>query len=61
MEDDIKDALEVAAGTRLKSGGLGDPRTPTAHDLAATRRVVRLFLESLDADLTVSELRQFLS
>ena len=61
MEDEIQDALEVAAGTRLKAGGLGDPRTPTPHDVAATRRVVSLFLESLDPDLTVSELRLHLS
>lgn len=61
MDDEIQEALELAAGIRLKTGSFGDPRAPTPHDVAATRRVVSLFLEGLDADLTVSELRHHLS
>jgi len=60
MEDEILEALEVAAGTRLKQER-GNPTTPTLHDLAATRRVIGLFLESLDPELTVSELRHHLT
>ena len=60
MENEIAEALEVAAGARLKSQ-YGEPTTPTQHDVSATRRVVSLFLESLDPDLTVSELRHHLT
>lgn len=60
MPDEIQEALELAAGSRLKAE-YGAATTPTAHDLAHVRRVVNLFLESLDDDLTVSELRQHLS
>ena len=60
MEDEIQDALEAAASPRLKSG-IGEPTTPTAHDVGAVRRTIALFLESLDPELTVSELRRVLS
>lgn len=60
MEDEIQNALEAAASPRLKSG-IGEPTTPTAHDVGAVRRTIALFLESLDPELTVSELRHHLT
>lgn len=59
MEDEILEALELAAGLRLK-GDFGSRRTVSRHDVAATRRQIILFLESLDAELTVAELREYL-
>lgn len=60
MDDEIQDALEAAASPRLKSG-IGERTTPSAHDVGAVRRTITLFLESLDPELTVSELRRVLS
>lgn len=59
MENDIEEALELAAGTRLKSGVLART-TVSHHDVAVTRKVILLFLECLDAELTVAELRECL-
>jgi len=62
MEDEIQEALEAAAGPRLKTGwDMDAPRTATEADVRAVRRTVALFLESLDPDLTVSELRRHLT
>lgn len=60
MEEEIQDALEAAAATRIKSEH-GSPQTPTEHDVRTVRRTVSLFLESLDPELTVSELRHHLT
>ena len=60
MEDEIQEALEAAASPRIKSE-MGSPQTPTAADVRTVRRTVSLFLESLDPELTVSELRHHLS
>ena len=58
----IEDALDLAAGSRLRTSGgyLDDRRTANRHDVAITRKIILLFLESLDADMTVAELREYL-
>lgn len=56
---EIEEALELAAGMRLRSG-IDAARTVSKSDLAATRKQILLFLESLDADLTVGEIREHL-
>lgn len=58
-DSDIRDALEVAAGTRLRSG-INKRTTPSEGDVRITARVILLFLENLDDELTVSELRRAL-
>lgn len=60
MEDDIRDALEAAASPRIKSQ-MGSPQTPSEHDVRSVRHTISLFLESLDPELTVSELRHHLT
>ncbi len=57
MSPEIYEALELAAGIRLKSGIMAR-QTVSEHDTAATRKIILLFLESLDAELTVAELRE---
>ncbi len=56
---EIDDALELAAGMRLRSGIDAD-RSASKGDIAVTRKQILLFLESLDADLTVGEIREYL-
>lgn len=57
MSPEIYEALELAAGIRLKSG-ITERTTVSPYDTAATRRAILLFLESLDSELTVAELRE---
>lgn len=57
MDAEIEDALDLVAGTRLRSG-VSDRQTASAHDVAVMRKIILLFLESLDAELTVGELRE---
>lgn len=62
MDDEIQEALEAAAGPRMKTGwDMDAPRTATDADVRAVRRTISLFLESLDPELTVSELRHHLT
>lgn len=58
----IEDALDLAAGSRLRTlgGSIDDRRTASRSDVAITRKTILLFLESLDADMTVAELREYL-
>ena len=56
---EIDDALELAAGMRLRSG-IDTNRSASEGDIAVTRKQILLFLESLDADLTVGEIREHL-
>lgn len=56
---DLDDALELAAGMRLRSG-LDARKTVSEGDIAVTRKQILLFLENLDADLTVGEIREYL-
>lgn len=57
MSPEVFEALELAAGIRLKSG-ITARTTVSEHDTAVTRKVILLFLESLDPEVTVSELRE---
>ena len=59
MEQDVQEALELVAGTRLK-GGDGTRTTVNKHDVSIMRKMILLFLESLDEDMTVAELREYL-
>jgi len=61
MEQEIQDALELAAGRRLnRSGMIGERQAVNRGDVESTRKLLLLFLESLDVDLTVGELREYL-
>jgi hypothetical protein len=57
--EEVESALELAAGMRLRSG-IDAARTASKGDIAVTRKQILLFLESLDADLTVGEIREHL-
>ena len=57
FDEEIEDALDLAAGMRLKSG-ISERQTASRHDVSVTRKMILLFLESLDTDLTVGELRE---
>lgn len=59
MDAEIEEALDLVAGTRLRSG-VNDRQTASAQDVAVMRKIILLFLESLDAELTVGELREHL-
>lgn len=54
---DVQDALELAAGTRIRSG-MDRPQSASAGDVAVTRKQILLFLESLEPDMTVGEIRE---
>lgn len=60
--EDVEAALDLAAGTRMRtSAGYHNERaTANEHDRAVMRKIILLFLENLDADMTVSELREYL-
>jgi hypothetical protein len=59
MEAEILEALEVASGSRIESRS-GARQTVNKHDVSITRKTILLFLESLDPEMTVSELRHHL-
>ncbi|MBZ7921654.1 hypothetical protein LAC81_07650 [Ensifer adhaerens] len=58
MNEDIEEALELAAGLRIPCGLDDGRRTASRRDVTVTRKTILLFLESLDAELTVAELRE---
>jgi hypothetical protein len=59
--EDIIDALEIAAGSRIPSGSdIRRRRTVSGGDVSITRRTILLFLENLDPEMTVAELREHL-
>ncbi|KQV27566.1 hypothetical protein ASC97_04080 [Rhizobium sp. Root1203] len=61
METEIEEALALAAGGRIPTGGfIAERRTVSRGDVAVTRKTLLLFLENLDPDLTVAELRECL-
>lgn len=61
MQQEIDEALELAAGRRLSNTlGIGQRASVNRGDVESTRRLLLLFLESLDADITVAELREHL-
>lgn len=57
MREDVQDALDLAAGMRIR-GDVGAHQTASRRDNAVTKKQVMLFLESLDADMTIGELRE---
>lgn len=57
--EEVEAALELVAGMRLRSG-VDAARTASKGDIAVTRKQILMFLESLDADLTVGEIRECL-
>lgn len=61
MQAEVEEALELAAGGRLPTGGfVADRRTVNRGDVAVTRKTILLFLENLDPEMTVAELREHL-
>lgn len=61
MAPDIQEALELVAGRRLPTGyAIGARASVSRGDVENTRKLLLLFLESLDADLSVGELREHL-
>lgn len=54
---DLLEALEVAAGSELKSGAF-ERQTVNDAQVQRVRRLVVRFLENVDDDLTVLELRE---
>lgn len=61
MEEDVQEALELAAGSRKKVGMFSDHHaTPSRSDVAVTRKTILLFLESIDPMMTVGDLRYHL-
>ncbi len=57
MSEEIEEALELAAGMRLRSE-MSAHQSVSRRDTAVTRKQILLFLESLDADMTVGEIRE---
>lgn len=61
MPHEVQEALELAAGGRIPTGGYNDDRrTANRRDITITRRTILLFLESLSPEMTVAELREHL-
>lgn len=60
MEEEIIDALESTAGNRKNHGRIGDPAVPDKQDITDWRNRLMRFLEELDADITVGEIRSVL-
>lgn len=61
LREDIAEALEIAAGTRIPSGSdMRSRRTASGGDVSITRKTILLFLENLDPEMTVAELRDSL-
>lgn len=60
MNEDIIDALEATAGNRKARGRLGDPVVSDRMDIIHWRNHLLLFLESLDGDYTVTDIRETL-
>lgn len=56
-EQEIADALESTAPNRGNRGRFGDPATASPADVRLYRDTLLRFLEEIDGDLSVSELR----
>lgn len=60
-DEEIGEALELAAGLKIEVGcSIDRRRTAGPYATASTRRAILLFLECLDPELTVAELRECL-
>jgi hypothetical protein len=57
MVGELMEALEVAAGSELKSGAFERRTVSNAH-VDRVRRLVMRFLENIDDDLTVRDIRE---
>jgi len=61
LEEQVSDALDLASGSRIRTGGfIGHRTTVSKGDVAITRKTILLFLEHLDPETTVAELRECL-
>jgi hypothetical protein len=60
MDDDIIEALESSAPVRKDRGRMGDPTTGDKADTIIWRDGLMRFIEELDDNLTVREIRMAL-
>lgn len=60
MEDEILEALESTAPVSGDRGRIGDPKTSSDADVNLWRRSLLRFLNELDEDLTIGEVRRVL-
>jgi hypothetical protein len=60
MEQEIADALELAAGMRIRSDGFRQ-QTATRNEIAITKKQIMLFLEAVPGELSISEVMHVLS
>ena len=60
MEEEILEALESSAPVRGDKGGIGDPRTSSSADVALWKRSLLRFINELDEDITVGDIRRVL-
>ena len=58
--DEIIEALESTANNRNDRGRIGDPATSDKADIILWRNNLMRFLEELDGDLTIEDLRDAL-
>lgn len=59
---EIEEALEAAASpSQNRSFGVGGRTTVNRHDIATMAKKIMLFLEPLDAAMTVGEIRDYLN
>jgi hypothetical protein len=55
--DDIIEALEATALSRRDRGNIGQPRVADQQDCLLWKKRLLLFMESLDGDVTVDDIR----
>lgn len=60
MEEEIIEALESSVPVRGGKGGIGGRRTSTDGDIAVWRKSILRFINELDEDITVVEIRRVL-
>jgi len=60
MDDDIIEALESSAPVRKDRGRLGDPSTGDKADMILWREQISRFIDELDDNITVREIRMAL-
>lgn len=58
--DEIIEALESTAGNRKERGRIGDPGVGDKQDVILWRNHLMRFLEEIDGDLTVDEIKSVL-
>lgn len=56
MEQEIQEALELAAGQRIGGGkAVFERQNASKNDIAITKRQIMLFLEAVPGELSVAE------